>query len=273
LPSDRTGPGGRIGRALRAPWRRPRPVGSLAAVGLVVALVYVVTLGVSLGLHPGHVRPLYEGFTPPSTYRWVNPPRALAAANQPPTVTHASIKMGPTGSVATGISTDDGQLVLGMAAGAVAVHAGDTSVAVTITPLDPATLPSTVPRPYRADGNVYDVAMVYRPSGTPVPQLSGAGASMVLITPSASDHLFTTRTDQGPWTSIPAHQVPPTDLTLGATVRAPGYYVGGTTLPAPAFGHGSSSDVLVVSLGVGMVAVLVIGGAFVLSRRRRRPPS
>ncbi len=234
-----------------------------------LALAYVATVGVTMGLHPGRVRPLYEGFTPPSTYRWVNPPHVFAAANQRPTVTHATVKLGPDGSLATGISTDDAQLVLGMAAGAVPRHGSDTTVAVTITPLDPATL-APVPSPYRADGNAYLVAMAYRPSGVAVTRLAGAGASMVLVIPEVGHQLFTTSAGHGPWTTVAAHSIPPTDLTLGATMRAPGYYLAGTTLPPLAFGSGSSTPVAAISAGAGVLAVLIIGGAVLLIRRRRR---
>ncbi len=64
-------------------------------------------------------------------------------------------------------------------------------MAVTITPLDPATL-APVPSPYRANGNVYLVAMAYQPSRVAVTRLAGAGASMVLIVPEVGKSLFTT---------------------------------------------------------------------------------
>jgi hypothetical protein len=253
--------------------RRPRPGAVLAAlVGVGLALAYVATVGVTLGWHPGRVRPLYEGFTPPSTYHWVDPPRIFAAGNQPPTVTHATVKLGPAGSLATGVSTDDAQLVVGMAAGAVARHGSDTSVAVTITPLA-ADAMAALPSPYRASGNVYDVAMAYQPSGVVVTHLSGAGASMVLIIPEVGNRIYTTPTRSAPWRQIPAHAVPPTDLTLGATMQVPGYYVGATSLPPLAFHHGSSAGTVAISVGVGVLAVLVLGGGFLLSRRRRRRPS
>ncbi len=252
---------------MRPRWRPGRSRAALIGVGL--ALAYVAIVGITLGLHPGRVRPLYEGFTPPSTYHWVNPPHLFAAANQRPTVTHATVKLGPNGSVATGISTDDAQLVLGMAAGAVARHGSDTSVAVTITPLDPATL-APVPSPYRANGNAYRVAMTYQPSGVAVTRLAGAGASMVLIVPEVGHQLFTTTASHGPWTSVVAHSIPPTDLTLGATMRAPGYYLAGTTLPPLAFATTSSAPVVAISVGVGVLAALVIGGAVLLIRHRRR---
>jgi hypothetical protein len=238
-------------------------------VGLAVALAYVATIGVTLGLHPGRVRPLYEGFTPPSNYHWVNPPKIDAAANQKPTVTHATVKLGPHGSVASGVTTDDAQLSLGLSAGAIARHGSDTSVAVTITPLDPASV-APLTEPFRANGNVYDIAMAYQPSGVAVTTLAGAGASMVLVTPEVGKHLFQSSSDKGPWTGVASHVIPPTDLTLGASIHRIGYYVGGTTLPPLAYGHSSSVGVAAISAGVGVLALVVIGVGVVLSRRRRR---
>ncbi len=261
-----------------APPRSARSRWWVALAGGALALAYVVTVGVTVGLHPGRVRPLYEGFSPPATYHWVNPPTLFEHNNQKPTVTHATVKLGPDGSLATGIQTDDAQLVLGMAAGAVPRHGSDTSVAVTITPLDPATL-APLPSPNRANGNAYQVAMVYRPSGVAVTRLAAAGASMVLIVPEVGHVLFVdapsgtppgSSAGHGPWISVPAHPIPPTDLTLGATMRVPGYYLAGTTLPPLAFGGGSSTPVVAVSAAVGVLAVVVIGGAFLLIRRRRR---
>ena len=250
-------------------FRRPGVVG---LVGLGLALAYVATIGVTLGLHPGRLRPLYEGFTPPSSYHWVNPPRIFAAGNQKPGVTRQTVELGPQGSVATGISTDDGQLVLGLAAGAVAPHRSDTSVAVTITPLDPAEL-APLDAPYRANGNAYLIAMVYQPSRTAVRALVDPGASLVLITPEVGPNLFTTPSAHGPWTSVPAHAIPPTDLTLGASVKVPGYELAGTTLPPPVYHHSSSVSTVEVSVAVGVLAVAVIGAGVVFSRRRRRRPS
>jgi MYXO-CTERM domain-containing protein len=245
----------------------------LGLAGAALALAYLVTVALTLGTQPGRVRPLYEGFAPPSNYHWVRPPRIYAASNQRPTVTHASVRIGPRGSLATGIATDDAQLSLGMAIGAVARHGSGTSVAVTITPLDAAAL-APLPLPYRANGNAYDIAMVYQPSGTPVTRLAGAGASMVLITPLVGDRMYTTASTEGPWAVVPSKQIPPTDLTLGASIRTTGYYLGGTTLPALHYAEGSSSSTIITtSVVVGLLAALVLGGGLLVSRRRRRRPS
>ncbi len=241
-------------------------------VGLVVAVAYVATIGLTLGLHPGRVRPLYEGFTPPSNYHWVNPPKIDAAANQKPTVTHATVKLGPQGSSAAGVTTDDAQLSLGLSAGAIPRHGSDTSVAVTVTPLDPASV-AALTSPFRANGNVYDIAMLYQPSGAAVTTLAGAGASMVLVTPEVGKHLFLATSSAGPWTGVSAHVIPPTDLTLGASIHRTGYYVGGTTLPPLAYAQGSSISVVAISAAVGGLAVVVIVAAMLLSRRRRRRAS
>jgi hypothetical protein len=114
------------------------------------------------------------------------------------------------------------------------------------------------------------VAMAYQPSGVSVARLAGAGASLVLVTPEVGPHLFTSTAGTGPWTTVAAHPIPPTDLTLGATMRAPGYYLAGTTLPPLVFASTSSTPVLAISVAVGVLAVLVIGGAVLLIRRRRR---
>ena len=123
-----------------------------------------------------------------------------------------------------------------------------------------------MPSPYRANGNAYLVAMAYQPSGVAVTRLAGAGASMVLIIPEVGKVLFTTASSHGPWTAVAAHSIPPTDLTLGATMRARATTWPGTTLPPLAFASRSSTPVVAISVGAGLLAALVIGGGVLLIR-------
>ncbi len=54
-------------------------------LGVVLLGGYLAVLGVTVGLRDDHVRPLYDGFTPPPSYRWVEPPSFFSSGNVKPT--------------------------------------------------------------------------------------------------------------------------------------------------------------------------------------------
>ncbi len=238
-------------------------------VGAALAVVYVVTMGVTLGWRGDHIRPLYEGVGPSNPYNWVNPPPVFKASNEKPHGATASTSLGPTGSAPTGIQTADAQVVLALAGGAVAPHGNDRSVRVTVTPLDPATL-APLPQQLYANGNAYRITMTYQPSGASVRSLAKPG-SMTLTIPGIGHDLFTSTTGRS-WTQVAAHNVPPTDLLLGAAFATPGYYLGATTLPQDTAGAATSSSNTGVKLAIGaaVLAVVVLGATYLLVRRRRR---
>jgi hypothetical protein len=238
--------------------------------GAALAVVYVLVVGVTLGVRGDHVRPLYEGIGPSNPYNWVNPPAVFKANNQKPHSATASVPMGPQGSTPTGIQTADAQVVLALGTGAVPPHGSDKSVTVTIKPLDPADL-APLPSHLYANGNAYRIEMVYEPSRTPIRTLPKPG-SMTLTIPGIGHDLYTS-TDGQRWSVVTAHNVPPTDLVLGAALSTTGYYLGATTLPQePAGAAGTSSSNTTVKLagGAGVLALVVVAATLVLVRRRRR---
>jgi hypothetical protein len=89
-----------------------------------------------------------------------------AGNNQQPSPGSGTVKLGPQGSQATEISTGDEQAVITIPDGAVAPQAGESSVKVTITPLDPATI-APVPPGHAFDGNAYRIEATYAGSGAP----------------------------------------------------------------------------------------------------------
>jgi hypothetical protein len=235
-------------------------------IGAVVGGLYVLAVLVTLGVRSGHVRPLYEGFPPPAPYRWVDPPGIFAATNQKPTSEIGSIKLTAKGSQVAGIQTTDGQVVIGMATGAVAPHGSDTSIRMAIVPLASSAV-GPLPNGLYPNGNVYRITLTYEPSGTAVTQLVKPG-SMVIQIPGIGHQMYTS-TDGHAWHAVDAHNVKPTNLYMEMQLRTPGYYLGGTTIPPPAPAS-SSSDVWRTAIGVGILAVLVLGATFLLVRRRRR---
>ena len=133
------------------------------AWGLAVTLFYV---GIVAFSRPPVGRILYDGLAPLAPYRWVHPPMDRAGNNQPPSPGSGAVVLGPQGSQATEISTGDEQALITIPDGAFPPHAGESSVKVTITPLDPATI-APVPPGHAFDGNAYRFEATYAGSGAP----------------------------------------------------------------------------------------------------------
>jgi hypothetical protein len=219
-----------------------------------------------VGLRDENVRPLYDGFAPAPSYRWVDPPPFFAAGNSEPAGVTRTIALGRDGSEASGIATPDGQFVLNLGAGAIAPSAGATRVAVTIRPRTVGGL-GHLPHGLRANGNTYGVTMYYEPSHVAVATLHEPG-SLALQVPEVGADLFTSARGIR-WEGVPAESLPPRDLTLTARFVAPGYYVSGTSLPelvAPA--SDSSSNALWLGLLAVTVTLALIATGFVVAKRR-----
>ena len=154
--------------AMFVPPRRPRRAASDGCRkrflwGLAVAFFYVGVVAFSRG-PAGRI--LYDGLAPVAPYRWVHPPIDRAGNNQPPSPGSGAVVLGPQGSQATEISTGDEQALITVPDGAFPPHAGESSVKVTITPLDPATI-APVPPGHAFDGNAYRFEATYAGSGAP----------------------------------------------------------------------------------------------------------
>jgi len=236
-------------------------------IAIAVVGTYLVAVAATAALRGDHTRPLYDGFVPPSSYHFVEPPSFFAAGNVEPQPLSTTIKLGPSGSDAAGIATPDGQFVVDLAAGAIAATNGDTSVAVQITPLAPSHLPA-VPDALRPNGNAYRVDMTYRPSGEPVRAFAVPGTLLIEI-PELGNHLFLSDADA--WTAVASQVLPPRQLSLTATFGAPGTYLAATSLPELTSSPSSSHSALILGIGVAALALLMFGAALLLVRRRGRP--
>jgi hypothetical protein len=239
---------------------------SLIALGVVCA--YLAALAVTVSLRGDHVRPLYDGFVPPNSYHFVEPPAFFASGNVKPQPLSTAIKLGTGGSEAAGIATPDGQFVVDLAKGAIAATNGATSVDVQITPLAPSHLPA-VPEGLRPNGNAYRVEMTYRPSGEPVRSFANPGTMLIEI-PELGNHLFLS-TDANAWKAVASQAVPPRQLSLTSTFSATGTYLAATNLPELTTAPSDSHSAVLLGVGVGALALVIFGIAFFTVRRRRRP--
>lgn len=141
---------------------------------MALALLYAVVALVTSALSSRPVLPLFNGFAPPVPYNWVSPPAEVAANNFAPKGIEREVTLGAEGTDATNVSTEDGQIIVGLDKGSVPPLPPETAAKVTIGPLDPATL-GPLPAGLRAVSNAYRVMLRYVPSQAEVARLAVKG--------------------------------------------------------------------------------------------------
>jgi len=118
--------------------------------------------------------------------------------NQHPAAGTGAIALGPRESLPGDASTDDEQASISFPEGAVVRRGDETSVAVRIAPVDPATV-SPAPRGLRFDGNAYRIVAVYAASGS---QAALAKRTTVVLRYPAHATVML-RSVGGRWTALP----------------------------------------------------------------------
>ena len=228
--------------------------GALVAVYLAVALM---TLPGPLGL-----RPLFDGTGGTlAPYRWVNPPKELAASNQKPASASHKVPLGPNGSSSADVTTQDSQALVSLPDAAIPAHPPDDAATIALDPIDPATIAPT-PSPMVFDGNAYRVTITYTPSGGAA-MVARAGSVLLRYPSSADKMLFSA--DGTSWKEVQA--VPsPGNSTVLAQFNTPGYFVAAySQTGAPTKKKKGTSPFLI---GAYVLATLVVV-AIVISLFRR----
>lgn len=238
--------------------------------GVVVVVAYLAAVAATVGVRGTGVRPLYDSLTPPAAYRWVNPPRLFRPGNvKPKPISEQVSAIGPQ-SPATSAATPDGQIIVNLPAGAIPAHAGDTSATISLTPVDPASL-SPLPSGRYPYGNAYRLTITDKPSGTEVTTLATPG-NLILASPAVGNALLTSPGGNG-WTVIPAHLFAPTNLLIGASITACGYYLVAGSVPVAGKSSpttSSSSNALLIGAIVVVLAIALLAIAYTATRRLRR---
>ena len=132
--------------------------------------------------------PLFDGFAPPTPYRWVNPPPERAGDNVVPQPVEREVALTPTGAPASNVATDDAQAIVGLNEGSVPASPPDTAVVVRLVPTDAGTL-GPLPPGLRVVSNAYKVEMRYVPSQTPLTRLPAHG-TVALTAADTGDRLL-----------------------------------------------------------------------------------
>jgi hypothetical protein len=256
-----------------------RRVGAAAAAGLVFAL-YVAGAYVSGRLSPAARRPLLDGLAPNEPYRWVSPPGDLAGSNRPPTPGMFTLDVLAGGVPGGAFTSPDAQVTVIVPNHAIPAAPGQRQVSLTMTPLDPASLPPA-PRGRIILGNAVRVAATYRPSGDPVRKLT-RGVELVLVYPfvldDAGDHQLVVSPDGRAWQRVRTtdHVVPAQAIgTIPSFgyVAVSGLRTRGASSPGPSEG-GPGVPLAIIGAGVALIVLLVVllfGGRGDRRERERRP--
>lgn len=243
--------------ASRAPSRR-----RAVLAGVAIAAVYLVAAGLSFvgGLLPR--APVLDGLAPPPPYQWVRPPPARVKDNTPPSGATQSVPL-QNGNYVGSVNTPDAQCTLILAAGSVPAQAGQTSINITMTPVD-ATTVGPPPKGFSYDSNGYKISAVYEPSGDPVPSFN---ATIVLTY--ATDATEVTQWTGSSWKALTS--TPAGNNQLFAPISAVGIYASavlGTGSTTPSQGSSSTTLVLeIVLLFAVVIGLLVFVLRLVKSRR------
>ena len=204
----------------------------------------------------------------------------LAARRLAPASLRASVKLTATGSQIGAFATSDGQFNLVLSEGAVPARQAETSVAVSVDPVDPSTLGPAPPGLIVAS-NAYRIQAAYRPSGARIDTLGGR-SSVGLVYPllttaiaNPSGHLVLASTDGRSWQRLQSTDTPGTHQ-VSAPLGTTGYVMAAVPPAGPGGGGGNGRGR--VLLLAGGVAVLLVLAALLARRRlaatgpaRRRP--
>jgi hypothetical protein len=254
----------------------------LAGIG--IAVLYLAGAALSGRASLLARRPLLDGLAPPVPYRWVKPPPDLAASNKAPASLRVSVELTATGSRLGAFSTSDGQLNLVLSEGAVPASQSQTSVAVSIDPVDPATL-GPAPSGLIVAGNAYRIQASYRPSGGKVTALGGR-SSVGLVYPllatavaDPSGHLVLASADGRSWQRLRSTDTPGIHQ-VSAELDTTGYVAAAVPPAGAGDGGGGNGRGRVLLLASAVAALLVLAALLVrrrlattgaAARRGRRP--
>lgn len=245
--------------------RTPRRFVPLTAVVVVAAYLALASLSFDQGLP---IRPVYDGTAPPQSYKWVNPPPGQEEGNEKPEPTNGRIGLDDKGVKNGTIATPDGQFVLTIQEGSIPPKAGQNSVKVDITPLDPNTL-GDPPKDLSYDGNAYRVTAVYLPSNEPVsidaetcPIEAQPKRCATLVVRYAFGSTALYRRTGKTWTAVPLAQAIPSSLQIfGDTPEL------GTFVPAGPFTHSGGGGNGARTYIIVLVSTIVVAAAAGFTRR------
>lgn len=238
-----------------------------AAVAVAIVGTYLFAAGVTFrtGLP---LRPVYDGTAPPKAYQWVKPPAGQEKDNVKPEPATGRIGMDAKGVKDGTIATPDGQFVVTIHPGSIPAKAGQNSVKIDVTPLDPETI-GKAPDGLSYDGNAYKVDAVYLPSNQPASLTAAecpadaqpkACATIVMRYAFGATGMYV-RTGRS-WTAIDGAQPVPSSLQIFADSATLGTFV-----PAGPFSHAPAGTNSTRTYLIVLISTVVIAAAAGFTRR------
>lgn len=226
-------------------------------------------LAVALGTWGGSppVRVLFDGVAPLPPYHWVHPPASLARDNQPPDGGAGSVGLTEAGSLSGAVPTGDDQAAIVFPRDAIAPRQGETTVRVTLKPLDPATI-APPPSGEAFDGNAYWIEAAYGVSRAPAVlrktvivalRLPASGTKILRAVGGAAG---------GGWTALPSTTIPPAMQNVADTDALGVFVTVGPINRGP-----SASTLLYRTFTIllwAAAALLLVGAVRDYARNRRR---
>jgi hypothetical protein len=254
--------------------RERRHLRRMVALGTGILVLYLGAAALTLG--SGHLRflPLFDTGQVPVAYEWVKPPPQFAAGNVVPKPKTIPVAFSGGHSASAVPAATDGQFYMNIPPDAIALPSPDTAAAITISPLDPATL-APLPGGLSADGNAYRAQLVGQPSLRPIPTLT-ISADAIFNVPQAASSLFFS-VDGKAWQAL-TMQVVAGPTGVGSVVNKFGYFVVGTsgaTAVTTNGGSKSNGGTVLVAVVVAAALLLAAGVPLLLRSRRRKgkPPA
>ncbi len=161
-------------------------------LGLIVAGLGVVLIGVSQVIAPLTQPPLYDGVTVNLPYVWLVPPAGAKGGATGSSGT-AGVDHGLNRLIALATPETDTQAQLLATSGALTLPAGTTSIKFSIKPV----LPATLPPEGHIDGNVYRISVTNQ-AGAALSALASALVTVVIRSPHSDiDRTMWVDTDHG----------------------------------------------------------------------------
>ncbi|MDQ3643850.1 MAG: hypothetical protein M3450_20860 [Actinomycetota bacterium] len=228
--------------------------------GAALALLYVVVALATNHLSTRPVLPLFDGFAPPTPYQWVEPPPERAGDNVVPQPVEREFPLTANGAAASNATSDDAQVIVGLAEGSVPASPPDTAVVVRMVPTDAGTL-GPLPPGLRAVSNAYKVELRYVPSQTPLTRMAAKG-TLALTAAEAGDRLLYSAGGET-WEERPFRPYG-TDHGLFTELEEVGGWFVVASSARPAAPGREASDVLRVVLLVALGVAPIVGAILVV---------
>jgi hypothetical protein len=245
-----------------------------AATGLAALCLYLAGVVVSGRLSPLARQPLLDGQVPPSPYRYVKPPPALATSNRKPDTARLTINPGAGGGAGV-YQTNDQQAAIVFENDTIPAAVGGR-LTITIEPLDPAPVASP-PDGMTLVGNAYRLALKTK-DGKAIEKLA-APAPIVLRYPSESGSFTRRHTvlilEGTSWRALESIEARGAQQ-VNADVGHLGTFVVGRSIRPDMVHAGRRSPVPIIASVAGGIAAIAAGVAYRVGRgrkrRRKKPP-